>query len=154
MLLGYKCIIVLCQLNGTFAFTKFKKKYSNKQCVGLYTRAEASRGWVMNNTSAKWSVTENCVYLSVELIRDDHGFVFLPFMTGSGNFHHPINKQSDAKLKPSGDLVARVFPRFPALQLFSCYYSGHLLTLVIFKSFGFKCVLWWVSAPEIKMYSR
>ena len=44
MILGYKCIIVLCQLNGTFAFTEFKMKYNNKQYVGLYTRAEASRG--------------------------------------------------------------------------------------------------------------
>ena len=82
-------------------------------------------------------------------------------MTGSGNFGHPTNYQSDAKRKPSRDLVARVFPRF---KLFACYYSGHLLTQVIFccvfvgcwdcKSFWFKCALWWASKPEIKMYSQ
>ena len=43
----------------------------------------------MNNTSAKWSVAENYLYMSVEVIRDGHGFVFLPFMTGSENFHPP-----------------------------------------------------------------
>ena len=84
---------------------------------------------VQNNTSAKRSVAENYLYLSVELIRVGHSFVFLRFMTGSGNFGHPTNYQSDAKRKPSRDLVARVFPRF---KLFVCYYSGHLLTRVIF----------------------
>ena len=52
----------------------------------------------MNNTSAKWSVAENFLYPSVELIRDGNSFVFLRFMTGSEKFRHPINKQSDAKL--------------------------------------------------------
>ena len=32
--------MALCQLNGTFVFTEFKKNYNNKQRVGLYTRAE------------------------------------------------------------------------------------------------------------------
>ena len=103
-------------------------------------------------------------YLIVELIRDGHSFVFLRFMTGSGNFRHPINNQSDAKLKPSRDLVARVFPRF---KLFACYYSGHLMTqyfhikfCCVFvgcwdcKSFWFECALWWAFTSEIKMYSR
>ena len=71
----------------------------------------------MNNTSAKWSVAENYLYLSFDLIRDDR------FLTGSENVRHPINNQSDAKLKPSRDLVARVFPRF---KLFACDYSWHL----------------------------
>ena len=45
----------------------------------------------MNNTSAKWSVAENYLYLSFDLIRDDR------FLTGSENVRHPINNQSDAK---------------------------------------------------------
>ena len=66
--------------------------YNNKQCVGLYTRAEASWGWVMINISAKWSVAENYLCPSVELIRDGR------FMTGSENVLHSIKNQSDAKL--------------------------------------------------------
>ena len=53
---------------------------------------------VQNNTSAERSVAENYLYLSVELIRVGHSFVFLRFMTGPGNFGHPTNYQSDAKL--------------------------------------------------------
>ena len=80
---------------------------------------------MQNNTFAKRSVAENYLYLSVQWIRDGHSFVFLRFMTGLGNFGLPINYQSDAELKPSRDLVARVFPRF---KLFACYYSGHLFS--------------------------
>ena len=87
---------------------------------------------MQNNTFGKRSVAENYLYLSVQWIRDGHSFVFLRFMTGLGNFGHPTNYQSDAELKPSRDLVARVFPRF---KLFACYYSGHLLTRVIFCCF-------------------
>ena len=56
----------------------------------------------MNNTSTKWSVAANYLYLSVELMQDGR------FMTGSDNVRHPVNNQSDEKLKPSRDLVARV----------------------------------------------
>ena len=83
----------------------------------------------MNNTSAKLSVAENYFNLGVEVIRNGHSFCFFRYMTGSENVRHPINDQSDTKLKPSRNLVARVFPRF---KLFACYYSGHLSTLVIF----------------------
>ena len=34
-MLGYNSILALCKFNGTLAFTEFKKKYSNKQCIGL-----------------------------------------------------------------------------------------------------------------------
>ena len=121
--------------------------------------AEASRGWVMNNTSAKWSVAETiCTWVSNWSGMVKALFFFALWLAQKTSATPSINNQ---KLKPNRDLVARVLP---CLKLFACYYFGYLLTLVIFrcifvgcwdcKSFWFECALWWAFTSEIKMYVR